>query len=151
MSKKSRWAKFLWPSQNIWTLRAYTAWILNESLWSLDTCLYSILLLWLYGKMVLHCLEFFRKLYISHCPKEPSCFLWKRSFFLSGFKGTGNWLPFLSQARNTRCIRNDNSIQKYMSNWITHKNPNLTVHTYKEGFDILSYLSQVLKGVFSKK
>ena len=50
------------------------------------------------------------------------------SFFLSGFKGTGNWLPFLSQARNTHCIKNDNSIQKYISNWITHKNPNLTVH-----------------------
>ena len=119
------------PSQNIWTLRAYTAWILNKSLWSLDTCLYSIFLLWLYCKMVLHCLEFFCKLYVSHCPKEPSCFLWKRAFFLSGFKGTGNWLPFLSQERNTHCIKNDNSIQQYTSNWIPRKIRNLTVHIRK--------------------
>ena len=94
-------------------------------------CLYSILLLWLYCKMVLHCLEFFCKLYISHCPKEPSCFLWKRAFFLSGFKGTGNWLPFLSQERNTHCIKNDNSIQQYTSNWIPRKIRNLTVHIRK--------------------
>ena len=82
-------------------------------------------------------------LYIS-LSQGTKLFSLKALLFLSGFKGTGNWLPFLSQARNTRCIKNDNSIQKYMSNWITHKNPNLTVHTYKEGFDILSYLSEIL-------
>ena len=67
-------------------------------------------------------------LYIS-LSQGTKLFSLKALLFLSGFKGTGNWLPFLSQARNTRCIKNDNSIQKYMSNWITHKNPNLTVHT----------------------
>ena len=69
-------------------------------------------------------------LYIS-LSQGTKLFSLKARLFLSGFKGTGNWLPFLSQERNTHCIKNDNSIQQYTSNWIPRKIRNLTVHIRK--------------------